>query len=258
MIPVGLLLPLVASGVVGAAWRGYKKCRKHRQNNLLLPAPKSEQCEEIKTKALPRQTSNAVFDDVEELDHYQHVSWYSLAFAASGSWFFAPAIWLSFPLIGYNTYHLINTIRHSDSTKQKSAMTVFELLGVTGSIISGRPVTASLLLLLSFGSRKLLLQMGNISNNMGPSGMLNSKFTTVWVLRDGAEVETTIGDLHEHDVIVLRAGETAMLKGEIVSGSGTMHQFSLRKKMKLVPKQAGDKVFPFTRLESGCLHIRHK
>ncbi len=256
MIPAGLLFPLVASGVVSAVWRGYKKRQKRHQSHLGLGLPAPESDEKIRPEVLPRQTSSTEFDDVEELHHYQRVSWYSLAFAASGSWFFTPAIWLSFSLIGYNTYHLVKAIRHSDSTNQKSPMTIFELLGVTGSLITGRPVTASLLLLLSFGTRKLLLQAGNISNNIGPSGVLNSKFTKVWVLRDGIEIETTIANLQENDIVALHAGDTVMLKGDIISGTGVMHQFSLHKKMKLVTKQIGGKVFPFTRLESGCLHIR--
>ncbi len=256
MIPAVLLFPLIASGVIGAAWRGYKKQQNHHQRHPGpgLPAPESD--EKIRPEVPPPQTSSTEFDDVEELHHYQRVSWYSLAFAASGSWFFAPALWVSFPLIGYNTYHLVKTIRHSDNANQKSPMTIFEVLGVTGSLIAGRPVIASLLFLLSFGSRKLLLQAGNISNNIGPSGALNSKFTKVWILRDSVEIETTIANLQKDDVVVLHAGDTTMLEGDIISGTGVMQQFSLHKKMKLVPKQAGGKVFPFTRLESGCLHIR--
>ncbi|CAA6826307.1 MAG: E1-E2 ATPase-associated domain protein [uncultured Thiotrichaceae bacterium] len=252
MIQFGLVLPLVAGGIASAAWRQYKNRQIH-QEHLSLPSPDGN--EKSKPKLLS-PGSDATFDDVGELYHYQRMSWYTLAFAASGSWFYAPAVWISFPLLGYNTYHFINTIRNSDPSDRKSPMTIFEVIGVVGTLLSGRPVATSLLLLFSFGSRKLLLQAGNISNSISSSRAFNPKLARVWVLREGVEVETAISDLQEDDIIVIHAGDTVAVKGKVIEGTGTIQQFSLRKKMKFVPKQTGDKVFPFTQLESGCLHIQ--
>jgi cation transport ATPase len=78
----------------------------------------------------------------------------------------------------------------------------------------------------------------------------------VWTLRDGAEIETAVSDLQDGDIIVLHAGETVMVEGKIVEGSGIIRQFSLRKQMKLINKHMDDKVFPFTQLESGCVHVQ--
>jgi cation transport ATPase len=250
MIHLGILL--VVGGVASALMREYKK-KQRAVPTLSLPAAESQD----QTK-IPSVSETKVFDDVGELEHYQKVSWYALAFSTSGAWFYPPATLVSIPLLGYNTYHFIKTIRESDKSEQTAPMTIFEIIAVTGTLVTGRPVTASVLMLLSFGTRKLLLRVGNITNNIGLTQSFNPRFAKVWTLRDGAEIETPVTDLQEGDIVVLHAGETVVVAGKVLEGSGAMRQFSLRKQMKLIPKQTGDSVFPFTQLESGCLHIQPK
>ncbi|MEB4591264.1 hypothetical protein VSS37_09770 [Candidatus Thiothrix sp. Deng01] len=249
MIQLGVLL--MAGGVAGALWRDYRKKQAYKSHAALPYANPEPQ-----TSKLPPPTRVKVFDDVGELNHYQKISWYALAFAASGSWFYPPARLVSLPLLSYNTYHFFRTIRQSDKADQKSPVTLFESIGIAGSLATGSPFTASMLMVFSFGTRKLLLQAGNISNNIGFSQPFNPRYAKVWVMRDGAELETTVGNLREDDVIVLHAGDTIALEGKVLDGVGSVRQFSLRKQMKLIPKQEGDRVYPFTQLESGCLHVQ--
>lgn len=248
MIHLGLLL---VAGVAGALYRDYKNKRPALPD---LTQPPVELSPKDKADLAPCSEAK-VFDDVGELQHYQRVSWYALAFSTSGAWFYPPATLVSIPLLGYNAYNLVKTIRQSDKAERTSPMTIFEMVAVTGTLVTGRPATASVLMLLSFGTRKLLLQAGNITNNVGLTKPFNPRFAKVWTLRDGAEIETSVGDLQEGDIVVLHAGETVMVEGKIVEGTGVIRQFGLRKQMKLINKNTGDKVFPFTQLESGCLHI---
>lgn len=252
MIQVGLVLPLLIGGVAGALVREYKKRHSQQQLALATPIePKPENDEIVSTT-----TQGQDFDDVGELHHYQRVSWYALAFAASGSWFYPPASVLSAPLLGYNAYHFTRILRNSTPEERKSALTIFESIGIAGSLIIGRPVAASLLMLFSFGSRKLLLQAGNITNNIGFTKPIHPRQTAVWVMRDGAEIEVLVADLLPEDILVLHSGDTIAVEGEVLSGQAYVRQYSLRKKMKLVVKQPGDRVFPFTRIESGELQVK--
>lgn len=254
MVSIGLL---VVGGVASAIWRQYHK-RQHYQDTLSLPSSTATYTLDSSGETridIPPQEANLVFDDVGEIYHYQSTSWYAFAFAASGAWFYAPAVWVSFPLLGYNAYHFFNTVRHSDTKDQKSPLTVFEVIGIVGTLATNRPLATSVLFLFSFGTRKLLLQAGNISNSIGPSRPFNPKFARVWVLRDEVEIEIAIADLQPNDIIVFQEGETIVVQGKVVEGEGTVQQFSLHKKIKNVPKQVGDKVFPFTQLKSGCLYI---
>lgn len=251
MIHLGLLL---AVGVAGALYRDYKNKRSVVPE---LKHPPAEITLKDKEKAdLTPSPETKVFDDVGELQHYQRTSWYALAFSTSGVWFYPPATLVSIPLLGYNAYNLVKTIRQSDKAERTSPMTIFEVVAVTGTLVTGQPATASVLMLLSFGTRKLLLQAGNITNNVGLTKPFNPRFAKVWTLRDGAEIETAVSDLQEGDIIVLHAGETVMVEGKIVEGTGVIRQFSLRKQMKLLHKHTNDKVFPFTQLEAGCLHVQ--
>ncbi len=255
MIQLGILLPLAIGGVASAVWREYKQ-KKQLQATLALPTINNEQSNGVDSTVHPvSQIPHKLFDDVGELNHYQRTAWYTLVFSASASWFYPPIILLSVPLLGYNSYHFLRTINESAPADQKSPLTVFEVIGVASSLAIGRPILASVLLLFSFGSRKFLLHAGNLGN-MGASRAFNPQLTKLWVLREGVEIEITIAELTESDTIVLQNGDIVMVKAKILEGEGVIRQYSLRKKMKSIPKQKGDKVFPFTQLESGSLLVQ--
>lgn len=252
MIHIPFFIPLLAGGLIGALWR------EHRQvsvtpflNAISLPEPLS-----ANDKArIVNPPSETVFDDMEELHHYQRVSWYALAFSASGSWFYPPATLLGIPLLSYNAYNFIKTLRQTEPASRASPMTVFELFGVTGSLVSGRPLMASLMFLFVFGSRHLLIQTKNLAH-IDFSHVMDPHFAKVWILHEGAEIEVTLNELQAGDIVVIHGGDLVLIEGIVVNGQGSMRQYSLQKAMKSVPKRAGSRVFPFTQLESGHLHIR--
>lgn len=250
MIHLPFLIPLLAAGFVSAVWREHQQGRA-----LTLPLGLPDPVGGVPQAKLPTPQPAKEFDDVGELHHYQKVSWYSLAFAASGSWFYPPATLLSIPLLGYNVYHFTRLIRHTDVAGRKSPMTVFESIALAGSLATGQATTASVMFLLVFGSRKLLLQAGNIAD-IGLSRTIDPRFARMWILRDGAEIEASLRDIQEGDVVVIRAGDTVLVEGQVLEGDGVVRQYSLLKKTKSISKHGGDKVFPFTQLESGCLHVR--
>ena len=251
MIHLPLLVPLLAVGFIGAAWREHQQRRLAAVLPLGLPRPIVDHEKVEAGSVSPEQT----FDDVGELQHYQRVSWYGLALAASGSWFYAPATLASIPLLGYNTYQFSRLLRHTDAAGRKSPMTVFEGVGLVGTLATGQFATAAVLLVLAFGSRKLLLQAGNITQ-IGFSRALDPRFATVWLLRDGVEIEAALRDVREGDVFVVRAGDTVLIEGTVLQGEGVVRQYSLLKKTKLLDKHIGDKVFPFTQIDAGCLHVK--
>lgn len=256
MIQFGIIL--TAGGIACALWRDYRKKRNFKKQTALPANPGQT------TQALPTpdentpQSDERIFDDVGEIHHYQRISWYALALTASGSWFYPPVRLLGVPLLGYNTYYFFKMVRESDRTDQKSPMTIFEGVSIAGSLLTGSILTTAILLSLSFSIRKLLLQAGNISHNVGFSKSLSKNQTRVWVLRDGAEIEMLASELQEHDQVVLHANDIIMLQGYVVDGQADVLQFSLRKKMKIVEKNIGDPVYPFTKLASGKLIMEVK
>jgi Cu2+-exporting ATPase len=252
MIQFGIIL--TAGGIGYALWRDYRKKQLFRKQIALpntgnvLPSPDVDAA----------QTENKEFDDVGEIHHYQRASWYALALTASGSWFYPPIKLLGIPLLGYGTYYFFKTVKKSDRADQKSPMTIFEGVSIAGSLATGSTMTTALLLVMSFSIRKLLLQAGNITHNVGFSQPVGKRHTKVWVLRDGAEIEMWASELQDTDQIVLHAGDVIMLQGSVVEGHAEILQFSLRKKMKIVEKSIGNQVYPFTKLTSGSLIVQPK
>ncbi len=248
MIHLGLLL--LVGGITSAIFREQRNKTNLQNNPKYLPAPDGD----VATQK-QRVKVEKVFDDVAELKHYQRVSWYGLALTASGALFYAPISLVSLPLLGYNAYYFFKTLKHTVPEDRKSAFVIFECLGVFGSLLGGRLVMASLVMAFAYTKRNFLLQAGNISNNMNPAQLLQMRNMNVWVLREGVEIEVLISELDEGDTVVFHQGETLTLEGIVVEGSGEVSQFSLKKKMKTIPKKNGDRVFPFTLLESGCLYV---
>lgn len=251
MIHLSLLLFL--GGAVGAVWRSHRKSIQKLPTSL--PAPytyKVEEDDEYNTN------SSTSFDDVGELRHYQKVSWYAMAFTSSGWLFYPPATMLATPLLGYNAYNFVRSLGNSSSLQRKSALTIFELIGIGTTLMTGKPLATSMVMLFAFGRRNMLLQAGNISNNLSPTEALQFQDKSYWVLREGAEIETCGAQLQESDIIVFSANDVITVEGVVVQGKGEVRQIGLNKKMKTVCKSIGDRVYPFTHLQRGSLQIKQK
>lgn len=244
MIHLGLLFFL--GGTACAAMRS--RVRNDTDSPVNLPALNH-------VEAKNEHSGPPQFDDVGELKHYQKVSLYALAFTSSG-WFFYPSVSiLAAPLLGYNAYNILRSLSHSHQQRQRSALTVFELIGIGATLLTGKFMTTSILMLFAFSRRNLLLQAGNISNNMAASEALNYSHNSFWVLREGVEIEVFGSELQDSDIVVFHSGDIISIEGVVIEGEGKVRQSGLNNKMKLVSKLIGDKVYPYTRLQQGCLHI---
>jgi cation transport ATPase len=241
MIHIGVWL--IVGGILGAAMRDRQQI-KPTSTKLAKPEP-------IDDTSIPVHS----YDDVGELQHYQKISLYSFAVSASGSLFYPPVALVSAPLLGYSAYNYFKTARQSGHWKRSPGMATFEVVGIMGSMLTGRLFIASTVTLLAFSARNLLLQAGNIANNLSPTDSLRFKDSSVWILRDGAEVEIKIHEIRSGDIVIVHENDTIMLEGRVVEGEGQVRQFSLDKKMKLINKAVGDSVYPYTKLSQGYLHI---
>lgn len=250
MIHLTVFIPLAIGGAITAVWRDYKKKKVPNQEVLMI----GDGAPIVVENCLPETVKQ--FDDIAEISHYQRVSYYALAFSTAGAWFYSPAGFLAIPLLGYNGYHFAKMLKNSNSSDRSSPLTVFESIGVGGTMLTGHSALSSLVLSGSFTMRKLLLQGSNIAH-LDPNTFLNMKQARAWVLREGIEVEILVSELQEGDVFVLHDGDIVASKGVVVSGVGTVRQYSLQRTMKSIYKQEGDEVYPFTQVESGCLHVKY-
>ncbi len=74
---------------------------------------------------------------------------------------------------------------------------------------------------------------------------------TARVVRDGAEVETAVEEVHAADVVVVRPGERIPVDGKILDGESAVDESMLTGESLPVEKRAGDGVFAGTMNRSG-------
>lgn len=255
MIQFTLFLPLVFGGVASALWREY---RQKQQRPVIISPDFSKPVVTLlkKDTAANKKNELVVIDDSAEISHYQRISLIALALASSGTIFFAPITLASIPLLSYSTFYFLNTVRRTNSKKQKSALTIFELVSLAGALVTGRFFLLSSLLAFSFSLRKWGLQAGNLSN-IGMGKVFDPQFRRIWVLRDNVEVEINVTDLQVDDVAMLHAGDIIRLNGEIVEGEGVVKQYALTGILQAIPKRRGDPVFAFTQVAKGNFSIKY-
>ncbi|MEN8220123.1 MAG: hypothetical protein ABFS56_27990 [Pseudomonadota bacterium] len=133
---------------------------------------------------------------------------------------------------------------------------MFEIVTVGGSFISRQFIWCSLLLMISFSIRKIILQLGNLTQ-IALSEVLHPQFAKVWVLRNQVEVETYLEKVQKGEVLVVRAGEVIAFGGVMTEGQGQVEQYTLSGTTQILPKQPGDWVLAFSRVNSGRLQIRY-
>jgi heavy metal translocating P-type ATPase len=79
---------------------------------------------------------------------------------------------------------------------------------------------------------------------------------SVWVLRDGAELQIDLKAVQVGDLLVVNAGEVVPVDGVIESGLVAIDERSLTGESRAVEKAAGDKVFASTVLLFGRMTVR--
>lgn len=79
---------------------------------------------------------------------------------------------------------------------------------------------------------------------------------SVWVLRDGAEVEIKLKDVAVGDLLILEGGEIVPVDGTILEGSGAIDQRMLTGESQPSEKVAGDAVYAATMMLSGRIKVR--
>lgn len=254
MIHFIVLTPLVLSGCVAVVLREYKQKKNQRmlrQNYENQPADEYQ----AHLPHTPTTEKELLRDDVTNIKHYQRMSWINLGFSGSIALFFPSLAIMGTPLLGYNFIYLLKTIRDSQSHKQKPVTTIFEIASVSASFIYGRFILCSFLLTTLFSIRKMKLQLGNMAN-IGISDTFNNQFPRVWILRDELEVEIELNELKKGDTLVFHKGDVIPVNGLVVSGAGKVEQYSLTDTVEIIPKNEGDWILAFSRVESGSLHLR--
>jgi Cu2+-exporting ATPase len=87
------------------------------------------------------------------------------------------------------------------------------------------------------------------------TNLFGEQARSVWLLKDGAEVEIPFEDVQIGDIVVVSAGGMIPVDGAIVKGIGSVDQRMLTGESQPVEKGIGETVYAATTLLTGFLHI---
>lgn len=106
-----------------------------------------------------------------------------------------------------------------------------------------------------FLSAKLVLKTKDESIK-SLTNLFGEQTGSVWLLRDGVEIETPFEQVQIGDVVVVSAGEMIPVDGSVIKGIGSVDQRMLTGESQPVEKGIGEQVYAATTLLTGFLHIQ--
>jgi Cu2+-exporting ATPase len=128
-------------------------------------------------------------------------------------------------------------------------------LVVTGTLVTGNVLVTALFTFVSNLGTVVVQKSKGYSEEM-LKGVYDQKVSTVWLLRDGTEIETPIEEVKSQDIVIVHTGELIPLDGIIVKGAVTVDQHALTGESIPVEKSEGDKVLASTVVIAGYARIQ--
>ncbi|MDP8263127.1 MAG: heavy metal translocating P-type ATPase [Candidatus Ancaeobacter aquaticus] len=178
----------------------------------------------------------------------------SMGLAAVGQWLFPWTIPFNAGLVIYNAYPTykgaVQAIR-----KKKIGVDILDSIIVTMCLVGGSVFAGALMnWCLSLG-RNILSKTEDDSKKLLVE-IFGKQPRFVWLYKNGQEIEVSLTELKEGDIIVVNTGETVPVDGEVANGTAMIDQHTLTGESAPVEKIKGDKVFASTVLLAGKVYIR--
>jgi len=227
---------------------------KNRKTKKLL-SHQTENDENSSDHRLQTQATNTdILKGEKEAANYQKISLTAFGFSALG-FVYPPFRLLSIPILSYNYYYFLRQSYYVIFQQKKTVLGIYELLSVSGVLLLGNLITASMMFSMFFTARKLILQTEK-NAQIDLSNIFGKLPNKVWVLKDDLEAEIHLHQIQTGDILVVRAGEMIAADGRIIDGEGTVDQCMLTGESQPVEKNKEDPVYTSTILLSGWLHIQ--
>ncbi len=240
LIRIGFLL----ASYIGAKAYGYYKHKKSDEQKTLKSLAKS----------LKSPSELTIIEESDELcDRYFKAGTASLAVSV-----LTRAMPVLYPVsLGFIIYTCIPILRRGERQLLERRT-------------AGHDLLYSIYIILAFLTRQeMYIALGvffyhagakMLSVNRGKSQPLLSDLVQqadkIWVLRDGAEIETALEDVSVGDIVIVRSGEVIPVDGVIIDGLAMIDQHALTGEAQPVEKEVGEPVFSSTLVVAGSIRIK--
>ncbi len=244
-------LPLLGIAVVGGClYFANKISKKHQDKKTLKKSqPKKVIAQSISSTITPKN------DYETQINRNIILSTGLMALTIGGALGYPLLTWLSVPGLIYLEIPFIKRGYHELFKERKiGAATLDGVIAFT--MLSLQYFFASAFFFtLYYTSRKILLKTEDSSRNSLIS-IWGETPQFVWIEQAGVEIEIAFDKLQIGDVVVIHAGETIPVDGNVVKGIGNVDQHILTGESQLAEKIVSNRVFASTMLLSGRLHIK--
>jgi heavy metal translocating P-type ATPase len=142
-----------------------------------------------------------------------------------------------------------------DLKKKRITTNLLDSIIITGLIIMGHIFLATLFTLTALLTLKLRMQTENHSSQQ-LTNVFGQQPQSVWIMRNGLEIEVPLETVQKRDIVVVNAGEHIPVDGTITEGLATVDQHLLTGESQPIEKEVGEKVFAATLMLAGRLFIR--
>lgn len=137
----------------------------------------------------------------------------------------------------------------------KLTVEVLDLSAIAASLLMRDFKTAStLVLLLGFGEKLEEWTRRKTMTNLTRSLAMN--IDTVWIVKDGHELEVPLSSVTKEDLLKVRAGSAIPVDGKVIGGSARVNQASMTGESIGVLRTEGSTVYAGTVVEDGELLIQ--
>lgn len=205
-------------------------------------------------KALQIKQALEDTDEREKNLHYMKMSGITVCLAglAHLNPVFLPLMLSSFT---YTAFPYLRVIEHSLLKKNK--IDGYVLYGIADfmTLGLGRTMTSSFAVGLVHTAHFVI---SNAEKNSKQSlvNIFAKQPNTVWLLKEGTEIETPLEDISPGDIVLVNTGDLIPVDGVVLQGWATVDQHMLTGESQPAEKAKGDKVFASTQLMTGRLRVR--
>lgn len=135
------------------------------------------------------------------------------------------------------------------------------LMGIGNLLLlgTGRYITAGIGLGFVYVGDAIQAKASETAEKKLTSNLVDSLFDPhqkVWIVKQGAELESSLEEVGQGDILVIRAGETIPIDGQVVSGMASVDQHAFTGESYPVEKGIGEPVFASTLILTGQVHVR--
>jgi len=210
---------------------------------------------EATAKSSPPGKTQEFAAATQEINHYLAVSGAGMGLATAGALFFPPLRVFGLSCTLYSCLPILQDTYKSLIQERRLRASVLDSIAVMGALAAQYYTVLAFSSCLYFTGRKLLLKTEDHSRKSLVS-IFEQQPRSVWLWRDGVEVQVPFEEVQSGNILVVNAGEMIPADGLIVEGIASIDQHRLTGESQPAEKGTGEAVLAATIVLSGRILVQ--